>query len=137
IPYGRETSGRNIAGILKASQGIFDVDPDELNIAQAAYLAGLPQNPYTYTPFTNEGEIKNNEGLQPGLDRMEVVLNRMHSAEVITKKSMMKQLIMISQKISQKMKHLLERNILCLFLKLKKERKKFQWKKKLVKTILV
>lgn len=85
IPYGRETSGRNIAGILKASQGIFDVDPDELNIAQAAYLAGLPQNPYTYTPFTNEGEIKNNEGLQPGLDRMEVVLNRMHSAEVITK----------------------------------------------------
>ena len=85
IPYGRGTSGRNIAGIQKASQGIFDVYPDELNIAQAAYLAGLPQNPYTYTPFTNEGEIKNNEGLQPGLNRMKVVLNRMYSAEIITK----------------------------------------------------
>src|SRR5699024_245944 len=78
-------SGRNIAGILKASQGIFDVYPDVLNIAQAAYLAGLPQNPYTYTPFTNEGEIKNNEGLQRGLNRMKVVLNRMYSAEMSAK----------------------------------------------------
>src|SRR5699024_8232762 len=42
IPYGREASGRNIAGILKASQGVFGLNPDEVNIAQAAYLAGLP-----------------------------------------------------------------------------------------------
>lgn len=85
IPYGREASGRNIAGILKASQGVFGLNPDEVNIAQAAYLAGLPQNPYTYTPFTNKGELKDEEGLAPGFDRMKVVLKRMYTAEVITK----------------------------------------------------
>lgn len=86
IPYGREASGRNIAGILKASQGVFGLNPDEVNIAQAAYLAGLPQNPYTYTPFTNKGELKDEERLTPGFDRMKVVLKRMYTAEVITKK---------------------------------------------------
>src|SRR5690625_5824323 len=62
IPYGRGTSGRNIAGIQKASQGIFDGYRDELNIAQAADLAGLAQNAYTYTPVLNDGELINNEG---------------------------------------------------------------------------
>ena len=86
IPYGRAASGRNIAGIQTASQGIFGVDANELNLAQAAYLAGMPQNPYTYTPFTVEGKVKDDEELQYGFDRMKVVLKRMHTAEVITKK---------------------------------------------------
>src|SRR5699024_8108717 len=85
IPYGRGTSGRNIAGIQKASQGICDVYPDELNIAQSDYLSSIKQKPYMNTPITNEGEIKNNEALQPGLNRIKVVLNRMYSADIITK----------------------------------------------------
>src|SRR5699024_973082 len=38
IPYGREASGRNIAGIQTAAQGVFGVDADEVNIPQAAFL---------------------------------------------------------------------------------------------------
>src|SRR5690625_1100040 len=41
IPYGRNSSGRNIAGIQTAAQGVFGVDASELNLAQSAYLAGL------------------------------------------------------------------------------------------------
>src|SRR5699024_7165270 len=99
---------------------------DELNIAQAAYLAGLPQNPYTYTPFTNEGEIKNNEGLQPGLNRMKVVLNRMYSAEIITKEEYDEAIDYdIKKYLTENDTYYIEKNILRLMLKLKKKRKKF------------
>lgn len=47
--FGRNSNGRNIAGIQAASKGIFGVDAKDLNIAQAAYIAGLPQSPYLYT----------------------------------------------------------------------------------------
>ncbi len=84
IPYGRNSSGRNIAGIQTASKGIFGVEASELTIPQAAYLAGLPQGPSSYTPFTAAGELKSEEELQPGINRMKTVLNRMHDMEFIT-----------------------------------------------------
>src|SRR5699024_11726759 len=43
VPYGRDASGKNIAGIQTASQGVFGEDPEELNVAQSAFLAGIPQ----------------------------------------------------------------------------------------------
>ena len=58
IPYGRNASGRNIAGIETAAEGIFGVKASELNLPQAAYIAGIPQAPFKYTPFTNKGECK-------------------------------------------------------------------------------
>jgi len=85
IPYGREASGQNIAGIQTAAQGIFGVDASDVNLAQAAYLAGLPQSPSYYTPFTNKGKLKEVADLQPGLNRMKTVLNRMYDAAYITK----------------------------------------------------
>lgn len=84
IPYGRNSSGRNIAGIQTASKGIFGVDASELTLPQAAYLAGLPQGPSSYTPFTAEGELKSEEDLQSGIKRMKTVLNRMHDMDYIT-----------------------------------------------------
>lgn len=84
VPYGRDASGRNIAGIQTAAQGIFGIDADEVNLAQAAYLAGLPQSPSAYTPFANGGGLKSEEGLQPGLNRMQTVLHRMYDMEYIT-----------------------------------------------------
>src|SRR5699024_3959940 len=63
VPYGRDASGKNIAGIQTASQGVFGEDPEELNVAQSAFLAGIPQNPFAYTPFTADGEIKDEDGL--------------------------------------------------------------------------
>ncbi|MCH1627576.1 transglycosylase domain-containing protein [Ferdinandcohnia quinoae] len=85
IPYGRNSSGRNIAGVQTAAQGIFGVDAKDLNLAQAAYIAGIPQNPYTYTPFSNKGG-KLKENLEPGLTRMKTVLSRMLSGGFITQK---------------------------------------------------
>ncbi|WP_100012153.1 transglycosylase domain-containing protein [Lentibacillus sediminis] len=84
VPYGRDASGRNIAGIQTAAQGIFGIDASEVNLPQAAYLAGLPQSPSAYTPFANSGGLKEEEGLQPGLNRMEQVLERMLDSEYIT-----------------------------------------------------
>lgn len=86
VPYGRDASGGNIAGIQTASQGIFGIDASEVNLPQAAYLAGLPQSPSYYTPFENSGGLKGTAGLQPGIDRMKSVLSRMYESEYINKK---------------------------------------------------
>ncbi|MEH7387648.1 transglycosylase domain-containing protein [Bacillus sp. JJ1521] len=83
IPYGRNSSGRNIAGVQTAAQGIFGVDAKDLNLPQAAFIAGLPQNPYVYTPFSNQGGMVK-ENLEPGLNRMKTVLERMFTGGFIT-----------------------------------------------------
>jgi penicillin-binding protein 1B len=85
VPYGRDASGNNIAGVQTAAQGIFGVDAKDVNIAQAAYLAGLPQSPSAYTPFLNGGDLKDEDGLQRGINRMKTVLNRMLESSYITK----------------------------------------------------
>ncbi|QSS99260.1 penicillin-binding protein [Pontibacillus sp. ALD_SL1] len=84
VPFGRNAGGRNVAGIETAAQGIFGVSAKELNLPQAAYIAGMPQSPYMYTPFTNTGEVKSEAGLTPGIERMRTVLQRMLEAEMIT-----------------------------------------------------
>lgn len=84
IPYGRNASGKNIAGIETAAQGIFGVSASELTLPQAAYIAGIPQAPFAHTPFTNTGEVKDAEGLKPGIDRMKTVLGRMLAVGFIT-----------------------------------------------------
>ncbi|MDY0405319.1 transglycosylase domain-containing protein [Virgibacillus sp. 179-BFC.A HS] len=85
IPYGREASGKNIAGIQTAAKGIFGVDAKDLSLPQAAYLAGMPQNPYYYTPFSVGGKLKDKDGLKPGINRMKTVLKRMYNEKYITK----------------------------------------------------
>ncbi|PRO65416.1 transglycosylase domain-containing protein [Alkalicoccus urumqiensis] len=82
VPFGRNASGQQIAGVQAAAQGIFDVDAAELTIPQAAFIAGLPQSPFAYTPFNGNGEQK--ESLEAGLNRMETVLDRMHRHGYIT-----------------------------------------------------
>ncbi|MBB5172768.1 transglycosylase domain-containing protein [Texcoconibacillus texcoconensis] len=81
VPFGRNASGRQIAGAQAAAQGIFGVDASDLNLAQAAFLAGKPQSPFAYTPFTSVGEVKDN--FDAGLNRMKTVLNRMKGAGFI------------------------------------------------------
>lgn len=82
-PFGRNNRGENIAGIGEAAQGIFGKSPNEVNLNQAAFLAGLPQDPYTYTPYDQNGQLR--ENLQPGIDRMHEVLFRMYRAQYITR----------------------------------------------------
>lgn len=84
IPYGRNASGRNIAGVETAAEGIFDVKAKDLTLPQAAYIAGIPQAPFAYTPFTTNGELKSPELLQKGIDRMKTVLFRMKEVGYIS-----------------------------------------------------
>ncbi|MCM3359257.1 transglycosylase domain-containing protein [Psychrobacillus sp. MER TA 171] len=84
IPYGRNANGRNIAGIETAAQGIFNVKAKDLTLPQAAYIAGIPQAPFKYTPFSNGGVLKEGESLKHGIDRMKVVLYRMKETGYIT-----------------------------------------------------
>lgn len=58
IPYGNGSSGYNLYGIKAAAKGIFNIDDlNQLNIAQAAYLAGLPQQPSNYSAYNSKGEL--------------------------------------------------------------------------------
>lgn len=84
VPYGRDAAGQNVAGIQTAAKGIFGANTDELTLPQAAFLAGIPQNPYTYTPFQSNGDVKDEEGLTAGISRMQTVLKRMYQEEFIT-----------------------------------------------------
>jgi penicillin-binding protein len=82
VPFGRNASGRQIAGVQAAARGIFGVEASELSIPQAAYIAGLPQSPFGYTPFLQNGTVK--ENLDASLNRMKTVLSRMHEGGFIT-----------------------------------------------------
>lgn len=84
IPYGRSASGRNIAGVETAAQGIFGISASELNLPQAAYIAGIPQAPFAHTPFTQKGQLKDAKGLAPGIERMQTVLYRMKEVGYIS-----------------------------------------------------
>ncbi len=82
-PFGRNNKGQNIAGVQEAARGIFGVDAKDVTLPQAAYIAGLPQSPITYSPYTNTGALK--EDLSAGLARKDFVLFSMYREGQITK----------------------------------------------------
>lgn len=84
IYLGYNANGTNIEGVGAAAEGIFGVKAGDLNLAQAAYLAGMIQSPGRYTPFNRNGTI-NEENLNRGLERMKYVLGRMLETGRITK----------------------------------------------------
>ncbi|BBH19614.1 hypothetical protein Back11_09590 [Paenibacillus baekrokdamisoli] len=85
VPFGTGSSGYNLYGIKAAAKGIFNVtDLNKLNIAQSAYLAGLPQRPSAYTAFNSKGKF-NKAGFTLALVRQQTVLTRMLETGRITK----------------------------------------------------
>ncbi len=72
IPY-----GGTAWGIEAASQIYFGKKVSELNLAESAFLAGLPQAPSTYSPFAGDGSL--------GKNRQKDVLLAMVSEGYITK----------------------------------------------------
>lgn len=84
-PFGRNHKGQNIAGAQQAAEGIFGIDANKLTIPQAAFLAGLPQSPITYSPYENTGELKSDEDLELGLKRAKGVLYNMYRTGALTK----------------------------------------------------
>ena len=82
-PFGRNHNGLNISGIEEAAQGVFGVSAKDLTLPQAAYLVGMPQNPISYTPYTNYATLK--DDVSAGLTRMKTVLFSMYREKKITK----------------------------------------------------
>lgn len=57
VPYGT-FGGQEAVGIQAAARVIFDKPAKELKLHESALLAGLPQAPTSYNPFTNEQGAK-------------------------------------------------------------------------------
>lgn len=67
-----------IFGIENASNYYFGKSADELSLAEASMLAGIPKNPSTYSPLVNESKAK---------ERQKSILNSMVKNKYITKKA--------------------------------------------------
>lgn len=77
MPFGKGSAGYNLFGIKAAAKGIFGLsDPSQLNLAQAAYLSGLPQLPTTYSAFDSQGGF-NEKGFTNAVSRQHRVLANM------------------------------------------------------------
>ncbi|MDO8561666.1 MAG: PBP1A family penicillin-binding protein [bacterium] len=63
--YLNETSyGGTIYGVQEASQYFFGIDAKDVSLAQAAYMAALPQAPTRYSPYGNHrDELENRKNL--------------------------------------------------------------------------
>ncbi|HYO48718.1 MAG TPA: PBP1A family penicillin-binding protein, partial [Chloroflexia bacterium] len=67
--------GHRAYGIAAAARTYFDKEPDQLNLAEAALLAGLPQAPSEYDPFVNGEQARR---------RRAIVLDLMVKQDMIT-----------------------------------------------------
>ena len=72
--------GGMIVGVRSAAKTYFDKGLSELTLAECAFLAGLPQDPNRYGPYTEEG--KNNPDLYR--TRALTVLESMHGNNLIS-----------------------------------------------------
>ena len=86
VPFGRDYNGANITGISSASYSLFGIPPKDLNVAQSAYLIGLLQSPYGYTPYKENGDLKPDNQIDYSIQRQHYVLKRMLVEEKISKK---------------------------------------------------
>jgi penicillin-binding protein 1C len=69
-PYGNQ-----VEGAARASEMYFGVPASMLTVAQAAFLAGLPQRPTAYSPYRER---------EPGLARQRAILDRLQRQNRIT-----------------------------------------------------
>jgi penicillin-binding protein 1A len=70
VPYGNDPSGKNAYGVQAAARVYFNKPASQLTLPEAALLAGLPQAPSQYNPFTKKDAAlqRRNEVLKKMLD---------------------------------------------------------------------
>ncbi|MFA6184679.1 MAG: PBP1A family penicillin-binding protein [Candidatus Shapirobacteria bacterium] len=73
--------GGTLWGAQAAARGIFNKDVKDLDLAEAALIAGLPASPTKYNPFSHPEMAKT---------RQEMVLTRMNEVGFVTKEEMEK-----------------------------------------------
>ncbi|MDO4198781.1 MAG: transglycosylase domain-containing protein [Erysipelotrichaceae bacterium] len=77
--------GNNIRGVQKAAEYYFGKDACELNIGEAAFLAGIINSPNSYNPYNDLEKYdnyyldENSEYLKNGTERRDEVLDLMYS----------------------------------------------------------
>ncbi len=69
--------GNNYVGIQAAAQNYFGKDAKDLELAECAFLAGLPKSPSYYNPLRESGR-------RNAMRRMRIVLSKMYELEYIT-----------------------------------------------------
>src|SRR2546423_707896 len=82
IPYGT-LDGRTAIGVEAASEVYFSKHAKDLKLDQAAMIAGLPQAPSVYNPFTNPGAalVRRNQVLQRMYKNHYISLAQMTAAQ--------------------------------------------------------
>ncbi|WLR44199.1 transglycosylase domain-containing protein [Bacillus carboniphilus] len=110
--FGRNSAGQNIAGVQATAKGLFGVEAKDLTLPQAAYIAGLPQSPFAYTPFwkNEEGKVVIKDDLNPGLNRMKTVLSRMYKEEYLTEEEYDQALTFDDQQLRLELEETLKKN---------------------------
>lgn len=84
-PFGRNFQGKNIAGAEEAARGLFGKAAAELSVPQAAFIAGLPQSPIVYSPYSSNGTFKSDENMTFGIERQKAVLYNMYRSGYLKK----------------------------------------------------
>jgi penicillin-binding protein 1B len=79
--FGKGANGRKMYGVQAAAKGLFNKTPKELNLAQAAYIAGMVQRPNALNPLDEDPK-----NYQRGKKRLKLVLTEMLQNKKITKK---------------------------------------------------
>ena len=85
-PFGRNHKGQNIAGAQQAAEVIFGANASDLTVPQAAFIAGLPQSPISYSPYESDGSLKSDEDMALGLKRGKDVLYNMYRTGALSQK---------------------------------------------------
>ncbi|RAL25652.1 transglycosylase domain-containing protein [Thermoflavimicrobium daqui] len=70
--FGKGAHGRKMHGIEAAAHGLFNTDAKHLNLAQAAYMAGMVQRPNALNPLDED-----HRNFERGLKRMKLILQKM------------------------------------------------------------
>ncbi|MXQ54474.1 transglycosylase domain-containing protein [Shimazuella alba] len=79
--FGKGANGRKMYGVQAAAKGLFNKTPKELNLAQAAYIAGMVQRPNALNPLDEDPK-----NYQRGMKRLKLVLTEMLQNKKITQK---------------------------------------------------
>lgn len=78
--FGEGAHGQKMYGVQAAAKGLFNTDPKKINLAQAAYIAGMVQRPNDLNPFNED-----TKNFDRGKKRMKMVLDKMLETNKITK----------------------------------------------------
>lgn len=73
VYFGKGVHNRHMYGVSSSAKGIFNKEVKDLQLAEAAYLAGMVQRPNAYIPFGH----KAGKNLKLGIQRMKLILSQM------------------------------------------------------------